>query len=211
MKTRAALLLLLASMACAKKDDDVAAGGAMNDSASMMPAPAPAPAAPTVTDPQSAAIVVAANNVEIAAGRDAQKKSSNAKVKEFAKRMVTDHNGVNAAATALVKKLNVTPEESDASRGQTTAGDAAMASMKDMKGADFDRAYIANEVTYHVNLLDAIDKILLPSVQNAELRGLLEKTRPAVVAHLEHARELQASMGGGAMGGGNMSGGTKQP
>jgi putative membrane protein len=64
-----------------------------------------------------------------------------------------------------------------------------------MSGAEFDRAYIANKVTYHQTVLDAIDNTLIPNAQNAELRALLEQTRPAVAAHLQHAQELQASVG----------------
>ena len=152
------------------------------------------PATPGVTDPQIAAIVVAANNADVEGGRMAASKSTNAKVKEFAQRMITDHNGVNKAAVALVTKLGVTPEESAASRQQTESGEKSRASLKGMKGVTFDRAYMANEVTYHENLLSAIDQLLIPSAQNGELKALLEQTRPAVVDHLRHARELQSSL-----------------
>ena len=54
------------------------------------------------TDPQIAAIVVTANQVDIDAGKLAQTKSKNKEVKDFAKLMVTDHTGVNKAATDLV-------------------------------------------------------------------------------------------------------------
>jgi len=171
------------------------------DTTAMTPTPSAAeagtPAAGTaaVTDPQIAAIVVAANNADIEGGRLAASKSTNAKVKEFANRMITDHGGVNKAATALVTKLGVTPEENPASRQQTESGAQVRQTLQGKSGAEFDRAYIANEVTYHENLLGAIDKVLLPSVQNAELKGLLEQTRPAVAAHLKHAQELQTSLG----------------
>ena len=35
------------------------------------------------------------------------------------------------------------------------------------------------------------------SAQNAELKGLIEKVRPAIAAHLEHAKHIQASLGKG--------------
>ncbi len=44
-------------------------------------------------------------------------------------------------------------------------------------------------------MLDGIDNALIPNAQNAELKALLEQTRPAVAAHLQHAQELQASVG----------------
>jgi putative membrane protein len=36
---------------------------------------------------------------------------------------------------------------------------------------------------------------LIPDAQNAELKALLVKVRPAFVAHLEHARHLQSALG----------------
>src|SRR3954470_14191835 len=64
-----------------------------------------------ITDPQIAAIVVAANQVDIDAGNLAAASGSSAEVKAFGKQMVTDHTGVNKQATELVTKLKVTPEE----------------------------------------------------------------------------------------------------
>ena len=37
-----------------------------------------------------------------------------------------------------------------------------------------------------------IDKTLIPSSKNAELKALLTKVRPAIAAHLQHAKSLQA-------------------
>jgi putative membrane protein len=43
-------------------------------------------------------------------------------------------------------------------------------------------------------VIEALDKTLIPSAQNHELKALLVKVRPAFVAHLEHAKRLQASV-----------------
>lgn len=148
----------------------------------------------SLNDAQIAAIVVTANAVDIDAGKLAQKMSSDKEVKAFAKQMVTDHSGVNKQATALVKKLKVTPEDSDTSKGLKKAGEENIAKLKGLKGKEFDKAYIDNEVTYHQAVLDAVDKTLIPNVKNAELKETLVKVRPAFVDHLEHAKHIQASM-----------------
>jgi putative membrane protein len=67
------------------------------------------------TDPQIAAIVVTANQVDIDAGKLAKSKAQSPQVKEFAQRMITDHSAVNKSATELVQKLHVTPETSPTS------------------------------------------------------------------------------------------------
>ncbi len=130
------------------------------------------------TDPQIAAIVVAANQVDIDAGELAKSRASNAQVKEFAQRMITDHTGVNKSATDLVTRLHVTPEANDTSRSLQKGGDDNLAALKKLSGSAFDKA-------------------LIPNAKNAELKALLVKVRPAFVAHLDHARHLQGQLGAG--------------
>jgi putative membrane protein len=156
----------------------------------------PATSAAAVTDPQIAAIVVAANSVDIEAGKLAQSKTKNRKVREFADSMVRDHTAVNKAAVDLVTRLGVTPEENDTSRGLTTSGEQTRARLSGLSGKEFDREYIDNEVAYHKLVINAVDSTLIPGAQNAELKATLIKVRPSFVAHLHHAEQLQASLGG---------------
>ncbi len=146
------------------------------------------------TDPQIAAIVVTANQVDIDAGTLAEKKAHAKDVKDFAKQMVTDHTGVNKSATELVQKLHVTPEDNPTSSSLKQGGDQNVAALTKLSGAAFDKAYIEHEVTYHQSVLDAMDKALIPNAQNSELKALLVKVRPAFVAHLEHAKQIQSSL-----------------
>ena len=147
------------------------------------------------TDAQIAAIVVSANQVDIDAGKLAASRSTNKEVKDFAQRMITDHTGVNKAATELVTKLEVKPEDNATSRGLKQGGDRTLVRLRALKGDEFDRTYVDNEVTYHQTVLDALDKTLIPNAKNGELKALLVKVRPAFVAHLEHARHLQTTLG----------------
>jgi putative membrane protein len=156
--------------------------------------PPAAAAAPAINDAQIAHIAVTANAVDSAAGELAKKKGSTKAVKGFGQTMVTDHGGVNKQAVALVTKLNVTPEDNETSKQLKAGGDANLAKLETLSGAAFDKAYIDNEVAYHQAVLDAIDKTLIPNSKNAELKGLLEKVRPAVAAHLEHAKTIQSGM-----------------
>ena len=108
--------------------------------------------------------------------------------------MITDHTALNKSAVDLVTKLKVTPEESDTSRSLKKDGDENIAKLKTLKGKAFDKAYVDHEVAYHQAVIDALDKTLIPSAQNAELKALLVKVRPAFVADLEHAQHLQSSL-----------------
>lgn len=192
----AAAVLALAACGDSAADDTRESSSATPPAAQEAPAPAAPQPAAAVTDPQIAAIVVAANEVDIRAGELARERGSSAEVKAFAERMVTDHTGVNKAASELVGRLGVTPEPNPTSESLTRDGEQARARLQGQSGAAFDQAYIANEVAYHQAVLDAIDQTLVPGAQNAELKALLEQTRPAIAAHLDHARQLQGTLGG---------------
>ena len=155
---------------------------------------APVARAQSVDDAQIASIVVAANQVDIDAGKLASSMASNPEVKKFGAQMVTDHSGVNKQATELVTKLKVTPKDNPTSQSLKSGGEANVANLKKLKGAAFDKAYIDHEVEYHQQVLDAVDKTLIPNASNAELKALLTKVRPAFVAHLEHAKHVQSTL-----------------
>ena len=158
-------------------------------------APALALAQGKPSDPQIAHIVVTANQIDIDAGKLAKSHTKNKEVQAFAQQMITDHSAVNKQAGALAKKLGVKPEDNDTSKALKKGAQENMAKLKSLKGAQFDKAYIDHEVDYHQQVLDAIDKVLVPSAQNAELKGLIEKVRPAFQAHLDHAKHVQADLG----------------
>jgi putative membrane protein len=146
------------------------------------------------TDPQIAAIVVTANQVDIDAGKLAKSKAHSSDAKAFAERMITDHTAVNKSATELVQRLNVTPEPNPTSESLKKGGEENLATLKKLSGPAFDKAYIDHEVAYHESVLSAMDKTLIPSAQNPDLKALLVKVRPAFVDHLDHAKRLQAEL-----------------
>ena len=146
------------------------------------------------SDPQIAGIVVTANAIDIDAGKLAKSHTKNKEVSKFAQLMITDHAAVNKQAGALAKKLGVKPEDSPTSQSLKTGAAENTKNLKGLKGAAFDKAYVDHEVAYHQQVLDAIDKVLIPSAKNAELKNLIVKVRPAIAAHLDHAKMIQSSL-----------------
>jgi len=142
------------------------------------------------SDPQIAGIVVAADQIDIDAGKLAKSRTKNKQVSEFAQLMITDHTAVNKQAGALAKKLGVKPEDSPTSQSLKTGAVENTKNLKGLNGAAFDKAYVA----YHQQVLDAIDKVLIPSAKNAELKNLIVKVRPAIAAHLDHAKMIQSDL-----------------
>ena len=97
---------------------------------------------PRPTDPQIAHIAYTAGQLDIAAAQLALQKSKNKDVVAFATDMERDHKAVNEQALALVKKLNVTPEDNDTSKALTKQAAEKRAELAKLSGAAFDKAYI---------------------------------------------------------------------
>lgn len=148
------------------------------------------------TDPEIASIAVVANQVDIQAAQLAQKKTKNTAVNDFAKTMIADHNSVIDQATALVKKLNVTPKSNSLSRKLASDGESTRNKLQSKTGAAFDKAYVDNEVAYHKAVIDVVTNTLIPQSQNAELKALLQNVVPILKTHLEHAEMLQKQLSG---------------
>lgn len=147
-----------------------------------------------VTDPEIAAIVVAANQVDADLGDLAQAKAQSAEVKEFGKAMSTGHRALIQSAGELVAKLKVTPAENAVSKQLLADGAAVKAKLAKEQGKNFDRAYIAHEVEYHKAVIAAVDDLLVPNASNAELKQTLIDVRPAFVGHLKQAEALLAKL-----------------
>ncbi len=155
-----------------------------------------------LNDARIAAMVLAANNTDISYARVAltvtrENEGTRAErpdVKAFAQRMLTDHTGVNSSVNALLNKLEVAPEDNQASLDFRDESANRRDEMRELMGYTFDSTYIENEVAYHIKFLATIDSVLVPASRNAELKKLLTDVRPAVAAHLAHAEQVRANV-----------------
>jgi putative membrane protein len=152
-------------------------------------------ASPDLSDPEVAHVAVTANSIDIDLAKFAQTRTTNGAVKQFAATMITDHSAVNEQAAALAKKLGVTPTDNAVSQSLESGAKQARQTLEPLHGKAFDRAYMDREVAYHQAVLDAIDKLLIPTTDNAELKQLLTAVRPAVATHLEHAKQVRSELG----------------
>jgi len=154
----------------------------------------PAHAADKPTDPQIAHIAYTAGDLDIKAAEQALQKSKTGSVRAFADDMVRDHKAVNDQALALVKKLNVTPEDNDTSKGLVKQADEKRAELAKLSGPAFDKAYVDNEVAYHKTVNEALKATLIPSASNSELKSLLETGLKIFQGHEQHAEHLASTV-----------------
>ena len=146
------------------------------------------------TDPQIAHIAYTAGVLDINAAKQALSKASNKEVKAFAQDMVRDHEAVNKQALDLVKKLKVTPEDNDTSKTLSKQAADKLAELNKLKGADYDKAYVANEVAYHKAVNGALETLLIPNASNPELKSLLQTGLKIFQGHQQHAEHVAAAL-----------------
>ena len=163
-------------------------------SALVLALPCAAFAADKPNDAQIAHIAYTAGNIDIAAAKQALAKSTNPQVKAFAQEMARDHAAVNDKALALVKELNVTPQDNATSKALSAQAAKELKLLAALKGPAFDKAYVANEVAYHQTVNSALSGTLIPDAQNAQLKGLLQTGLKLFQEHQMHAQHLAASL-----------------
>jgi putative membrane protein len=146
------------------------------------------------TDPQITHIAYTAGQIDIEAAQQALNKSQNKDVREFATDMERDHKAVNDKALALVKKLNVTPQNNDTSKALSKQAADKRAELAKLNSAAFDKAYIDNEVAYHKTVNNALQNTLIPSASNPELKDLLTTGLKIFQGHQQHAEHVAAEL-----------------
>lgn len=147
-----------------------------------------------LTDPEIASVALTADQIDIDYAAIAKEKSTNKDVLEFAATMARDHGNVNDQAKALAEKLGVTPQDNPTTQSLMDGAKTTKEMLNSKSGADFDKAYIDNEVAYHKAAIGVIENTLIPDATNAELKSLLESALPIFKGHLEHAEKIQKEL-----------------
>jgi putative membrane protein len=151
------------------------------------------PSTAPLTDAGIMAMLTAANQGEIAAGKLAESKATNASVRSFAHDMVTAHTEMLNSGEALAKKLNITPDSAAAASMRASNDSTATALNAAAKGAAFDSAYVNAQVSGHEAVLDLI-KRAESAAQNADLKTALKTDETKVQSHLDRIRNIQGKM-----------------
>ena len=168
-------------------DSSMAAG---TGSSTSMNAGAPARA---MTDAGIFAMLAAANQGEINAGKMAETKATNASVKAFAHDMVVAHTAMLDSGNVLAKRLNITPDASAADSINAMNQSTSAALTNAAKGAAFDSTYVNAQVAGHQAVLDMVRRAE-GAAQNADLKTMLTSAAPQVQSHLDRIKDIQGKM-----------------
>lgn len=123
---------------------------------------------------------------EVALGKLVADRASDSEVKAFGNRMVKDHSSAGEDLAKITSKLGVSvPAEDDA------AFKEAYARLSNLKGKEFDRAYISEMVAGHTKVASEVDSYAKGG-GNADLKGWATKAAPVVHDHLQMAQGIDA-------------------
>lgn len=130
----------------------------------------------------------AGGRAEVELGNLAMAKTTNSSVKDFANMMVTDHTRSNEELMAMAKNKSFMLADSLDGEHKAKADN-----LRNLSGAEFDRAYAATMVEAHQKMLSLMRTEASTGV-DANLKDFATKTAPVVQTHLEHAQKLQSSL-----------------
>jgi len=133
------------------------------------------------TDRQFVKTAAVAGTTEIDAAKLAMRQSNDKNVKAFATHMIADHTKLAMQLKAAVPHGVDVPKDADTS---------ALDSIRSLKGADFDSAYISKfGVQGHKDAIAAFQDEA-QNGQDASLKKAAQKALPTIQHHYEMAQEL---------------------
>jgi putative membrane protein len=143
-----------------------------------------------VSDQEFVTKAATGNLMEVHMGKLGVERATNANVKQFAQRMVDDHTKANKELLSIadLKKENL-PKD----LAKDKEHEAAMKKFAELKGAEFDRAYMKQMVADHqktISLFEAQAK----NGKDAKLKAFAEKTLPTLREHLKQAQEIESKL-----------------
>jgi putative membrane protein len=150
------------------------------------------PEGDTLTDQQFVMKVSASDLAEINLGRVAARQASDPAVRQFAQRLVDDHTKASAELIRIANKRSL-----PAARTMDAQHRQLQDRLLNLKGADFDRAFLNQMVDDHkkaVTLFEAESK----TAKDADLKAFAAKALPHLKEHLKMAQDLAAKLKGGS-------------
>jgi putative membrane protein len=133
--------------------------------------------------------VIRGNSAEVELGKLAESRAADAGVKEFAQRMISEHNSMNQQWGTLARNNGM--------RAEVTFGkakDESVDRLEDLSGAEFDQAYMAEMIRLHEQDLAAFQR-MAASAGSPEVRQLASSGVPTIREHLALAQQVGSRVG----------------
>ena len=147
-----------------------------------------------LNDLEIAHVAYTADNIDIRYAHLALALSENQEIHNFAKSMIRDHEAVNKQALALLDKLGAQAQNNDLSKTLVANSKELINQMSKLRGAEFDKFYAENELSYHKAVNDLVENAFIPNIENAEVKALFEAGLKIFKAHEKHAQMMVGNL-----------------
>jgi putative membrane protein len=145
----------------------------------------------TLSDANLMSVLLTIDVHEIAEAKLAIEKASSDPVHAYATQLVDAHS------IMLVKHLHVAnrikPDKPNLASALEHTHQNTMEALRTTSGEDFDRAFLAHQVTMHQQSLKLLDE-MADSADDFSLHVYLEQARPELLIHLTEAQYLQRQL-----------------
>ncbi|MFC0003368.1 DUF4142 domain-containing protein [Micromonospora siamensis] len=152
-------------------------------------AAAQAAAQPSTQDTQYLQAVHQVNLAEIASGNLAQQKAQNQQVKDLAAQFVTDHTQLDQTVQSTAQQLNVKLPDSPTADQQKVLN-----KLKNLSGAEFDKAWVTAELAGHVQAIQATQTEISQGSEQSVVQ-LAQDALPVLQAHYDALVALAQQLG----------------
>lgn len=131
------------------------------------------------------------NQLEIEFGKLAQQKGSTAECKDFGKQLEQDHQNADKKVMSIAReknlKLDAPAAMNDDDAKKTAEQKAALARLKKMEGAQFDKEFMKVMAEGHDHALSLV-RDSKASVRDAKIKSHLEEVEPVLEKHRSMAQ-----------------------
>ena len=128
---------------------------------------------------------------EVEAGKLAQQKGDDPKVKDFGAMMVKDHSAANEQLKALAAGKGI-----DLPGSSSTSQMATKAKLEVLSGGTFDKSYVEDQVKAHRDTVELLKKEIATG-QDPDAKVFAQKVLPTVESHLHAINQIAAAGGKG--------------
>jgi putative membrane protein len=136
--------------------------------------------------------MVRSNLTEVALGRLATSRASAPQVKDFANRMITDHDNMVQPWSKLASSYKLKMPTFGVDLGE--AGKEASDRLGKLKGTEFDQAYMTEMINEHEQDLQQLQQIR-SSAQDPQIRQLASDGESTISQHLQLAQQVGSQVG----------------
>jgi putative membrane protein len=149
----------------------------------------------TMSDANVLAVLNTIDKSEIEAAQLAKQKAESTQVRGYAARLVDEHSHMLDKNRQLANRMRVQPDPPHLASSMTSTHQKTVDELRKLSGRDFDRAYIAYQVTMHEEAVNLVKKTA-SSTENPALKQHLTLATPDLESHLTEAQAIQRQLGG---------------